>query len=269
MTLLLNTVTIRQASLEDRFRIAAASGYDGLELWGDELDEVVNGVEIVVALARQHNMPVRGVCPHRSLYAWHHSWDTAMERAFKIQMQRYAAIGAKYLVLPVLSEEGTLEDTATALREIASLAQSYNMFAALEPIGHVAKLSRLADALGLLAAIPHTKIIIDVFHFFRGGNRLKELTQVDSSRIAAVHLNDAMDLPLNELLGYKHRVYPTLGIFDVVGFCAAVRQQRYDGPYVVELLNPDYWDDDPILVSDLALRTSREVLRAVATETCP
>jgi 2-keto-myo-inositol isomerase len=270
MTLLLNTVTIRQAPLAERFRLAASSGYEGLEIWGDELDEVADGVAYVRTLAAQHRMPIIGVCPHRSLYTWHHAWDAVMQRAFQTQLERYAAIGAKYLVLPVLSDEGTLEHTAASLRAIAPMAERLGMIAALEPIGHVGKLSSFDDAADLLSAVSGIGLIADVFHFFRGGNRLDDLARLDPARITAVHLNDAINLPLEELVGYRHRVYPAHGIFDVVGFCIALRRQGYHGPYVVELLNPSYWEEDPVTVSDTAWRACRTVLdAAMRGATCP
>lgn len=262
MTLVLDTVTIRQASLEDKFRLARAAGYDGLELWGDELDEVPHGTSQVQLYAQQHGMPIVGICPHRALYPWHHVWNEAIEAGFSTQIERYAAVGATYLVLPVLSEEGSLAETAANLARVDKIARRFDMISALEPIGHIRKLARFRDAFEILEAVPEACLIADVFHFFRGGNALSELARFDAGRIAAVHLNDAMDLPLEELLGYRHRVYPGRGIFDVAGFCAAVRKQGYAGRYVVELLNPSYWEADPEVVSRTAHRASMEVLEA-------
>ena len=75
-------------------------------------------------------------------------------------------------------------------------------------------------------------IILDAFHFFRGGNRLDILPHINPTSIVAVHLDNAMDLPLHELVGYRHRVYTGDGVFDVEGFCRALFHIGYRGPYV-------------------------------------
>ena len=260
MTLLLDTVTVRSASLADRFSLAASAGYAGLELWGDELDEHPDGVAGIRALSSRFRLPVVGFCPHRSLYEWHHRWDAGLQAAFEQQIARYAEVGGSYLVLPVLSEEGGLEDTAKNLRRIIRIAGHFGMTAALEPIGHVRKLARIADAIQILEASPGAELVLDAFHYFRGRNRLEELQHVDVGRIAVVHLDDAIALPLDRLLGFKHRVYPGQGIFDVLGLCAALRRMRYAGRYAVELLNPDYWAADPAIVCKEAWRTSTSLL---------
>ena len=266
MSLLLDTVTIKSAPLADRFALAAAAGYAGLELWGDELDEHPAGIAGIRALSDRHRLPVMGFCPHRSLYDWHHRWDPALEAAFELQLARYAEVGADYLVLPVLSEAGTLADTGANLRRVARICRRFGMTAALEPIGHVRKLSRLADALALLQQVPEAGLIIDIFHFFRGRNRLQDLHGVDPGRITVVHLDDAMDLPLDQLFGFKHRVYPGQGIFDVVGLCATLQKIGYAGRYAVELLNPGYWATDPAEVSRTAWQSSTDVLEAAARQ---
>lgn len=266
MGLLLDTVTVRSAPLAERFALAAAAGYAGLELWGDELDEHPEGVAGIRALSERYRMPVIGICPHRSLYDWHHRWDAGLEATFETEIARYAETGADYLVLPVLSEAGSLAATEANLRRVADICRHFAMTAALEPIGHVRKLARIADALAILQRVPEAGLVVDIFHFFRGRNRLQDLQGLDPGRIAVVHLDDAVDLPLDQLFGFKHRVYPGRGIFDVVGLCAALRRIGYAGRYAVELLNPDYWQADPEVVSRTAWQTSTAVLDAAENQ---
>ena len=72
-----------------------------------------------------------------------------------------------------------------------------------------------------------------------------------------VHVNDALDLPLEQLVGNKHRAYPGHGIFDVVEFCTAILDTGYDGPFSTEIMNEAYWNDDPAAVCDMAYSTTR------------
>lgn len=263
----LDTITIRHACLPDKFRLAAAAGYAGLELWGTEIDEMPDAIETILRLVREHGLCIEGVCPDRDLYRWHYEWDEALEQTLEERLPRYAAIGARYLVLPVMSEQGTLADTTTHFCRLCRIAARHGLGVGLEPIGHVRKLSQIADAMKVLRradGIADSGLVLDVFHFFRGGNRLDALQAIDPADVIAVHIDDALDRPLHELVGYRHRVYPGHGIFDVIGFCAAMHRMCYAGPYVVELLNETYWQADPAEVSAAAYRASRDVLFAAA-----
>lgn len=263
MRLSLNTITIKNAGLEEKFRLAATAGFEGLELWGQEVDDDPTAPEKISRLAQQYGLVIEGVCPQPDLYPWHYQWDSQLETAFEQRLARYGAIGAQYLVLPVIGETGTLDQLAANLIRICDIAVRCNLAVGLEPIGHVAKLSSVNMAFDILAQLEseaEVGIILDVFHFFRGRNKLTDLQGRDPATITTVHINDAMNLPLDELVGYRHRLYPGEGIFDGLTFCAALHRLGYDGPYVVEILNEAYWQADPAVVSRRAYQTAQQLL---------
>jgi 4-hydroxyphenylpyruvate dioxygenase len=256
----LDTVTVKQAPLARRFSAAAAAGFAGLEVWGHEVQAGVDGLR---RLAADHGLAVEGVCPGPDIYRWHDEWDGALEATLDATLPLYASAGARFVVVPVMSEEGTLDRTADHFRRLCARAAGHGLAVGLEPIGHVRKLCRVADAAAIVAdsrGAGAAGLVLDVFHFFRGRNRLDVLQRVDPGLILAVHLDDAMDLPLDELVGYRHRVFPGHGIFDVTGFCAAVRERGYAGPYIVELCNEQYWRADPAWVCATAATAARQVL---------
>jgi sugar phosphate isomerase/epimerase len=260
-SLVLNTVTIKQASLEEKYRLAAEAGFAGLELWDHEIEADPGGELRTRALAARYRLAIEGICPGPEVYRWHYHWDTTLEEWLERRLAIYAAVGAKYIVMPVMGEDGTLQQTAENYRYLCDLTARHGIRAGLEPIGKIRKLASVADALQIL---PHghegAGIILDAFHFFRGGNRLDILPHIDPTSIVAVHLDDAMDLPLHELVGYRHRVYPGDGVFDVEGFCRALFHIGYRGPYVVELFNETYWQSDPTTVCLTAHQTAQHVL---------
>ena len=264
--LLLDTVTNRQATLDQKFRCAAQAGFRGLELWADDIGPSSADLARVRDLATTFGLPIDGICPPVAWRRWHHDWDDALEAEIESQLPRYAALGAHFLIAPVTSDDGSLADTAHSLDRLGGLAAAHGLRIGLEPIGHFRKLAKLSDAVELLRAQGDRDtigLVLDVFHFYRGGNTLADLDRVDPHSILAVHVDDALDLPLDQLLGYRHRVMPGDGIFDVAGLCAAIARRGFVGPYVVELLNEDYWQADPAEVSADAYRTAhRELLRA-------
>lgn len=264
--LLLDTVTIRRASLERKFQCASQAGFRGLELWADDIGPDASDLARVRDLATIFGLPIDSICPPISWRRWHHDWDDALETEIEGQLPRYVALGAQFLIAPVTSDDGTLGDTARGLDRLGCLAAAHGLRIGLEPIGHVAKLARLADAVELLRGQGDRDtvgLVLDVFHFYRGGNALADLDQVDPHAILAVHVDDALDLPLDQLLGYQHRAMPGDGVFDVAGLCAAVARRGFVGPYVVELLNEEYWQADPAeICADAHRAARREFLRA-------
>ena len=264
-SLVLNTITVKQASLEEKYRLAAEAGFGGLELWNHEIGDDSTGQEEARALADRHHLAIEGICPAPEMHRWHYQWDTALEEYLERRIATYAAVGGKYVVAPVMGEEGTLQQTADNYQRLCDIASRHGIRAGLEPIGHIRKLANVADAVRILPRLHDgAGIILDAFHFFRGGNRLEILSQIDPASIVAVHLDDAMDLPLQELVGYRDRVYPGHGIFDVDGFCRALFRIGYRGPYVVELFNETYWQSDPATVCATAHETAQHALAKAA-----
>ncbi len=291
-TLCLNTITLRHApTLAQRLRLAAEAGYQGVELWfhevapqelgaadrreaarryGVDFERLSGPGDSAAALARRHGLQIAGLCPPSSAAVrWTQSLAATrapLRRTFALA----AELGAAYVVLPVL-QDAPLASLAAHLGELAALAGEHGVRAGLEPVGHVGTHNRIEHGLAILersGAGRHAGLVVDAFHFFRAGQELADLRGLDAAQIVAVHLNDALDLPREQLLGHRHRAYPGHGIWDVAGFCRALLASGFDGPFVTEILNEAYWRDDPREVCETAYRSSRDTLRAAAAEPC-
>ena len=160
--LVLNTVTIKQASLEEKYRLAAEAGFGGLELWDHEIGTDPGSQERTRALAARYRLAIEGVCPGPDSYRWHYQWDTTLEEWLKGRIAIYAAVGAKYIVMPVMGEEGSLQQTADNYQRLCDIAARHAIRAGLEPIGHIRKLASVRHALRVLTqahdgAFPHIR----------------------------------------------------------------------------------------------------------------
>src|SRR5687767_15651529 len=62
--------------------------------------------------------------------------------------------------------------------------------------------------------------------------------------IQIFHINDAEDLPRNELED-RHRLLPGLGILPLREIVSAFRRIGYDKVASVEIFRPEYWARDP------------------------
>jgi len=198
---------------------------------------------------------------------WHDSLEPEVLGSLERTMALGAALGARYVLLPVLGAGGTLERTAEHLARLAEPARRCGIALGLEPVGHVGKCSRLDEALSVLdmaGAGDTAGLVLDAFHFFRAGQHVGDLAGCPVERLLVVHVNDALDLPLDALLGHRHRAFPGAGVFDVRGFAAALIEAGYRGAFSVEIMNEEYWTRDAQDLCREAHDTSRALLAAAA-----
>jgi sugar phosphate isomerase/epimerase len=291
----LNSITIRQApTLRDRIAIAAHCGYEEVELWmhevapaslteadrreafsryGARVDADANGVVSTLEATRKSGIEVAGVClPTHAAVSWHDSIDPAVLESLHRTIEVCAELSGQYVIMPMLGEEGTPARTADNLAKVAEHAARYGVRLGFEPVGHVRKCARIGEALEVLeraGAPEHTGLILDLFHFFRAGQSPADLEGLPVEKVLAVHLNDAMDLPREQLLGHRDRVYPGQGIFDARGFTQGLARAGYRGRYVVEILNPAYWAEPAERVAETAFGAAAALFAESAPSEAP
>jgi 2-keto-myo-inositol isomerase len=106
---------------------------------------------------------------------------------------------------------------------------------------------------------PNLGLVIDSFHFYAGGSTVKMIEALDPKLIYVFHINDAENLPREELED-RHRLLPGLGILPLREMIAAFRKIGYDKVASVEIFRPEYWERDPFELAKDALTATRRVL---------
>jgi len=87
-------------------------------------------------------------------------------------------------------------------------------------------------------------LVIDSFHFYVGGSTIKMIDAIDPKRLFIFHINDAEDLPLDQLTD-AHRLLPGQGTLRLTELIEALRRIGYDQAASVETFRPEYWERDP------------------------
>jgi sugar phosphate isomerase/epimerase len=105
-------------------------------------------------------------------------------------------------------------------------------------------LTRLADAVALCEAVGWERcgLLVDTWHFFRGGEPWALLESLTADRVALVHVNDGgagagNGDPIVE--SRFHRLPPGAGEFPLGAFAAALGEIGYRGALSVEVLSDD------------------------------
>lgn len=260
-----------KADLTTDLRATQSAGFDYLEIWASKLREFL-----------KHSSPSDlkklfgeyGVKP-LSINSIEHVTFRSKE-AYELikqeceQLSRIAAeIGCPYIVvvpgrLPNggATRNAIIAESACVLGEMCDIAASHGVALAFEFLGQP---DCSVPTLGLAAEIvtnvsrPNLGLVIDSFHFYAGGSSVAMIEALDPRLIYIFHLNDAEDLPREELEDC-HRLLPGLGILPLAEIVAAFKRIGYDGPASVEIFRPEYWDRDPLELARDAHTAAERVL---------
>lgn len=273
--LYLDAISIRYATLDEKIHLPARAGFAGPRLRVEDF-EGVDGWTIdpatIAAQLRAAGIRTPGLVCSPQAHDWHHDGlhEPAVAAAVQRSVHAASVLEAPVLLLPVMSERGDLETLGRNLREIAAQAADRGVKIGLEFIGHVPKVPDLRTAWRVVerAGSDSVGVVIDAFHLHRGGSDLADLRRIPPERILLVDLSDAMDLPVEELLGFRHRLLPGTGTAGVAALVRALVEHGYEGPFAVELFNEEYWQRPPAeFVSEVYAATRALLDRALAPST--
>lgn len=85
--------------------------------------------------------------------------------------------------------------------------------------------------------VSNVGLLLDTYHTYTTNLTEAELGQLRAEQIVHVHLNDAPDLPVEQVLD-KDRLYPGEGVIDLHGFLQTLQQINYKGIVAQEVLTP-------------------------------
>lgn len=268
--LTLNTSTIRPASLEDKLRVTANAGWDGIELWINELESYEEAGGNLKELAQRitdmglYVPNVIGLwgCMPETREAYEESLTVTRER-----MRRAAEAGSLYVAaIPAPDREDfDLKWGAELYRDLMRIGrEDYGITVAFEFVGFLRGVHRFgqACAVAMDANEAEASLIMDTFHLFRGGSGFNAVQHVQGSFIADFHWNDVPgDVPREEQ-GDEHRLYPGDGILPLTQLLRDLKTIGYERTLSLELFNRAHWELPPETVA----REGREKMLACIAE---
>lgn len=271
MKLAINGATTMTADLETDIRSAAAAGFELVELRSNKLYDYLETktVEDLKALLVETGV---GVLSINTLE--HITWRTDEDyAAIKAECEKLSAISAAIGCPYVLSVPGSLrqgpkaeqeiiDESVRVLNELADISEPHGIKIGFEFLGEAGNSvttldlgSKIVDMVGR----DSVGNVIDTYHFYAGNSSWEALENLDSKKLFIFHINDAEDLPKDQLNDSK-RLYPGLGILPVARMKEMLDRIGYDGPASVEIFRPEYWEQDPYEVAKEAKQAAEKVL---------
>jgi 2-keto-myo-inositol isomerase len=269
----LNTSTIsgQKPGLLKSIEIAAIAGYDGLELWVNEIKEYIaqgNTIESLAEFIRKKGLVVEDAISFTSWMADDDAQRKAGLEQLEAEMKIMAVLGCKRIAAP---PAGVKKDKPVDLfkaghyyREALELGRKTGVMPQLEFWGASGTLFQLGQAMAIAAFAndADARILPDVYHLFKGGSGFDGLKLLSGKAIEVIHMNDYLSSkPVAEQTD-SDRVYPGDGNAPIIQILRDLRAMGGEKVLSLELFNKTYWQQDPQQVAKTGLEKMKSLVAA-------
>lgn len=253
-------------TLVDKLTVAAAAGFDGVEIFENDLVASDCAPEDIRACVADLGLTAEMYQPFRDLEGWS-GFDR--ERAFdRVQrkLDLMARLGCDLLLLcsnVQAGASGEAQRIAEDLRRLGDLAHPRGIRIAYEALAWGAHVNDHRHACRIVEAVDHPAIglALDSFHSLARGIPVSSLYDIAPERIFFVQLADAPALQLDYLSWSRHhRNMPGQGDFPLVDYVAALRSTGYKGPLSLEIFNDRLRAGSARLAAEDGMRSLRALV---------
>jgi sugar phosphate isomerase/epimerase len=112
---------------------------------------------------------------------------------------------------------------------------------------------------------PNVGLLLDAYHWYTNELTVADIERLRVDQIVHVHINDAPDLPVAEVLD-NGRLYPGEGVIDLAGFLRALHTIGYAGPVAQEILTASPPADSPEVLLTRSQQGFAKVYKAAGLE---
>lgn len=233
-------------TLPEKLEAAAAAGFDGVEIFENDLLHFDGSPAEVRRMAADLGLQILLYQPLRDFEAMPDDLFVRnmarAERKFDVMEQ----LGAEMVLVCSNVQEVAIDDPTRAaadLRRMAEAAAQRGLRVGYEALawGRHTRLWRQAWDIVQRADHPALGLVLDSFHTLSLGDSLQGLDVVPADKIFFVQLADAPRLSMDVLSWSRHyRNFPGQGDLPVTDFARAVLQAGYNGPLSLEVFNDDF-----------------------------
>ncbi len=263
--LCLNTSTIRPQGLLEKIRLAGEAGFDGVELWVNDIYEHIGrGGEVsdVERALDDHGLFVPCMIALRG-------WGEASEKEYPLmldearrRLELAARLNCPWLVCSPPRDSCDLGQVTSRYGDLLKLGREAGARPTFEYISFFQTASSLGEAWQVVQDVEDDQatLILDAFHSWNTGSTLELLRTIPGSRISHYHIDDAAaGIPAGQQTD-PDRVMLGEGVIDLAAEVAVLREIGYQGCVSLELFSPALWEQDPSRVLNTGIQRMRELL---------
>ena len=230
-------------TLEEKMQAAALAGFDGIEVFEQDLVVSPSSPEDLRGMAAELGLSLDMYQPFRD------GVEVAPEdfpdslRRLRAKFELMKRLGTPVLLMCSNVATGALNDDqaiADQLRQAGDLAAEYDIKLAYEALAWGKNVNdwRRAHHIVELADHPAVGTCLDSFHILSRRWNPEAIEKIPAEKIFFVQLADAPELSMDVLSWSRHyRVFPGEGAFDLVTFMGHLVRSGYNGPVSLEIFN--------------------------------
>jgi 4-hydroxyphenylpyruvate dioxygenase len=238
-------------TLEDKLAAVAAAGFDGIELFENDLVVSDMSPGQVRERCADFGLTIDLYQPFRDFEAVPPDVLAANLRRAERKFDVMAELGVDtVLVCSSVSPDAVDDDDLAAeqLHQLADRAARRGMRVAYEALAWGRFVDTFDHSWRIVRSAGHPALglCLDSFHVLSRDSDPAGIRVIPGDRIFFLQLADAPKLRMDVLLWSRHhRLFPGQGAFDLAGFVRLVRDTGYDGPLSLEVFNDVFRQADP------------------------
>lgn len=263
MSLNASTLFPFELDIIEQVRIAAAAGYEGIEIWVRDIEKYIAQGGNLAALRQVIDETGITVVNAIAFFKWADSDDAVRVQGLHQaaqEMHMLAELGCRSAAAPPFGnvENVSLDLMARYFTELAKIGRSLGVEPYLEFWGRAKRLSRLSDAVtvAIQSGLPDVKILLDPYHMYTGGSDVNGLSYLKGEHIGIVHVNDYPAVPGRDTITDADRVFPGDGIAPTAQIAELLYAAGYTGFLSLELFMQSYGDLTALDVARLGRQKS-------------
>ncbi|KRG14449.1 sugar phosphate isomerase/epimerase family protein [Lederbergia galactosidilytica] len=240
--------------IEQLIQLASENGFGAIDTSGNELNNWVKtkGLEEAKSFLHKHGVIIGSI----GLSVEWRGTDEQFKEGLSTLLQD-AQIAAAFdckscctYVLPATDQKPAhyMVQATKRLRLCAQILKEYGVKLGLEFVGphHLRKawtypfIWTMQETVEWIDVIgePNVGLLLDSYHWYTTNGTVEDLLALDPAQITHVHINDAKDIPVVEVLD-NDRLYPGEGVIDLNAFLKALSTIGYKGVVAQEILSPE------------------------------
>jgi len=269
----LNTSTIQGQSVGIRkeIEIAAAAGYEGVEIWMRNLSKYLEEGGTTKSIRKLATDA--GVRIESSIGFANWIVDDASKRSMALrqaeqEMNLLSEIGCQRMAAPPAGATETtgldLDQASQRYHDLLELGKKTGITPQLELWGFSANLHKLGEVMYVAsqAGHPNACILPDVYHIYKGGSDFDGLRLIDGDALHMFHMNDYPSTPDRSHIDDSYRVYPGDGVAPLDLILNILHQKNSPIVLSLELFNRTYWKDNALAAAQMGLQKMKAVVQS-------
>ena len=264
----MSTINGGEIPVREQLQIAAAAGYDSVELWLRDVHKHLERGGTLADLAKEMTDLGLGLDSAIAFGTW--IADDEQQRLEGLSqcsrdMDIVRELGGRRIAAPPVG--GTqapkieLDVVVERYRRLLELGAEREVEPQVELWGFSQNLSTLAEVLYVAAAAdrPNACLLLDVYHLYKGGCDFTNVGFVPGTKLYCLHMNDYPADPPRAEINDSQRVYPGDGVAPISQILESLVASGFSGTLSLELFNREYWKLPASEVAQTGLERMKQV----------